>query len=132
MKSNALTFPIGKGLKKVADPVWLLVMFDLPTKTKRDRRFATQYRQRLLDVGFDQIQLSVYAKYLINASGVKSILPIVKENIPARGYARMFQLTDTQWGSSFRFEGPFEVKPEETPQVLTLFDTLEDPETLLF
>ena len=50
----------------MADPVWLMVMFDLPVKTKNERKLANRYRHVLLDLGFDRMQLSVYAKYYLN------------------------------------------------------------------
>lgn len=107
----------------MADPVWLLVMFDLPVQTKEQRRLATAYRKKLLNQGFDMVQLSVYAKYVINQTGVRSILSEVKRTVPKNGAARMLQLTDEQWSSQFRFFGPVEEKPEAKPQVLELFDS---------
>ena len=71
-------------------------MFDLPVKTKQQRREATQYRKLLLDLGFSQVQLSVYSKYLVNASGVRGILPWLKGRVPPRGEVRVLRLTDEQ------------------------------------
>ncbi|MDR2169188.1 MAG: CRISPR-associated endonuclease Cas2, partial [Planctomycetaceae bacterium] len=36
----------------------LLTMFDLPSKTKRERRIYRQFRKRLLELGFTKIQFS--------------------------------------------------------------------------
>ena len=36
---------------RMADPVWLMVMFDLPVKTKNERKLANRYRHVLLDLG---------------------------------------------------------------------------------
>lgn len=41
------------------DPMWCLVMFDLPVETKKQRREATRFRNDLLDWGFCMVQLSV-------------------------------------------------------------------------
>ncbi len=105
--------------------MWLLVMFDLPVLTKNQRREATRYRKLLLNQGFDQLQLSVYSKYLINATGVRMVLSAIKRQIPEEGSVRVFQLTDTQWSSQHRFWGPAEVSVEKTPGVLELFETWE-------
>ena len=52
----------------MAEPMWLLVMFDLPVKTKGQRKLANGYRHSLLDMGFDRLQLSVYCKYYMNGN----------------------------------------------------------------
>jgi CRISPR/Cas system-associated protein endoribonuclease Cas2 len=46
------------------------LFFDLPVDTKMHRRNATRYRVQVLDLDFSRIQLDVYAKYLINSSGL--------------------------------------------------------------
>ena len=99
----------------MADPVWLMVMFDLPVKTKEQRRGANRYRNMLYDQGFSQVQFSVYAKYLINASGVRSLLPRLRQAIPVNGEVRVLRLTDEQWSSTYRYFGDREVSPEERP-----------------
>jgi CRISPR-associated protein Cas2 len=109
----------------MADPVWLLLMFDLPVLTKEQRRGATRYRKMLLDLGFNQVQLSVYAKYMLNGSGVRGILPWVKESVPAQGEVRMLRLTDDQWASTYRYYGPKLIEPEGKPQQLGLFVDVE-------
>src|SRR5690348_18130879 len=42
--------------------LWLFVFFDLPVKTKTQRRDATRFRNFLIQEGFDMIQLSVYVR----------------------------------------------------------------------
>ena len=41
------------------DPVWCVVMFDLPVATKEQRKEATRFRHLLLDEGFWMLQYSV-------------------------------------------------------------------------
>ena len=48
----------------MADPVWLLVMFDLPVASRHQRKAAHDYREMLYDKGFSRVQFSVYAKYV--------------------------------------------------------------------
>ncbi len=115
----------------MADPVWLLLMFDLPVMTKEQRRLATSYRKMLLDLGFNQVQLSIYSKYLVNASGVRSILPWVKTNVPTHGEVRMLRLTDEQWAATYRFYGPAQIDVEGKPEQLGLFtDANNDQESV--
>ena len=40
--------------------MYLLVSFDLPRDTKFERRVASKYRTRLLELGFSMKQFSLY------------------------------------------------------------------------
>ena len=102
-------------------PVWCLVMFDLPVKTKAERTKAIQYRQMLLDVGFTMIQLSVYVKYVTTTSGVRITAKQIKGNIPPKGKVRMLYVSDSVWAKTLVFYGKKELKAEPTPSQLTLF-----------
>jgi CRISPR-associated protein Cas2 len=104
----------------VADRVWLLVMFDLPVRTKEQRRSANQYRMMLYDRGFAQVQFSVYSKYLLNASGVRSLLPWLRGMVPPEGEVRVLRLTDEQWAGTYRYYGAVEVGAELAPTQLEL------------
>ena len=42
--------------------MWLMVFFDLPVKTKEQRRSATQFRNFLLNDGYMMLQYSVYSR----------------------------------------------------------------------
>jgi len=113
----------------MADPVWVLVMFDLPVKTKEERREATRYRKMLLDLGFSQVQFSIYSKYLVNATGVRSLIPWIKGGVPPSGEVRMLRLTDEQWAGTYRYYGTKQVPVEGIPEQLGLiFDSTEDGE----
>ena len=128
LSSVKVTTPLCKlnrGPHLVADPVWLLLMFDIPVKTREQRRLARRYRNMLLDLGFNQVQFSVYAKYLINTTGLRSILPPVRDTVPPQGAVRMLKLTDEQWSTTYRFQGSRQIKVEGKPTQLGLFESLE-------
>ena len=42
--------------------MWLFVFFDLPTKTKRERKAYTKFRKNLMSDGFTMMQYSVYIR----------------------------------------------------------------------
>ena len=44
---------------------WLIVIFDLPVTTKKERRLATKFRNDLLDEGYLMLQYSVYEDVLL-------------------------------------------------------------------
>lgn len=105
----------------MADPVWLMVMFDLPVKTKAAQRAANQYRNALLDLGFERVQLSVYAKYFLNATGTARTISQVKAAIPANGVVRILRISDAVWSSAIRYENAVSVDVEPAPAQLELF-----------
>lgn len=78
------------------------------------------------------VQLSVYAKYLINQSGVRAVLAQVRGNVPDRGSARMIQLTDEQWAQQHRFFGTKADIPEAKPDFLEIFDSDNPADSLIF
>lgn len=44
----------------------VLLMFDLPVETKKQRRVYSKFRKRLIEDGFLMMQYSIYIKSVIN------------------------------------------------------------------
>lgn len=106
----------------MADPVWLLVMFDLPVQTKAQQKAANQFRNLLLDLGCSRVQFSVYARYFPNASQSHRIVRNIEENISPGGAVRIMRFSDAVWSSMKRFEAEGEaVEAEEPEDQLLLF-----------
>ncbi len=107
----------------MADPVWTMVMFDLPTVTRQEQRAANAYRNLLLDEGFLRVQWSVYAKYFINSTGLARTLIRLKQELPPGGVVRVLKFTDTQWAATLRIENVVgdDPSPEAPPPQLLLF-----------
>lgn len=103
------------------ESMWCLLMFDLPTLSKQDRRESTQFRNALLDQGFFMVQLSVYGKHTRFASELNSVVHYVKRNLPEGGEVRMAMLSDTQWSKMFRFVNGNRISTELRPDQLSIF-----------
>ncbi|CAG0909178.1 unnamed protein product [Cyprideis torosa] len=43
--------------------MWILVLFDLPTETKKERRDASIFRKKLIQDGFSMFQFSIYLRH---------------------------------------------------------------------
>ena len=43
--------------------MWILVLFDLPTETKKDIKEYTLFRKRLQQDGFTMFQFSIYVRH---------------------------------------------------------------------
>lgn len=75
----------------------LLVMFDLPVKTKPDRRTATQFRNYLLKNGFYMVQFSIYCRICNGYESVESYEKKVEDNLPKKGSIRTLVVTEKQY-----------------------------------
>ncbi|WP_151529578.1 MULTISPECIES: CRISPR-associated endonuclease Cas2 [Corynebacterium] len=106
---------------KDSEPVWCVVMFDLPVKTKNQRREANRFRNRLFDLGFCRAQFSVYVQYFPLAARLSTIVKQVKGELPAGGEVRILSVTDQQWAKAIRFSNHKEQAVEEIPSQLTIF-----------
>ncbi len=105
--------------------MWILVLFDLPVKTRIQRRSANQFRHMLLGIGFSRVQYSVYSRWCVTDKTTESVIRAVKQEMPEEGLARILKLTDDRWARSICLVGENEVKPERKPAQLVLLPTSE-------
>jgi len=77
----------------------LIVFFDLPTKTKKDRKVYTTFRKKLLENGFFMLQYSVYCRICKGVQLSKKYIEYVKKVTPSKGNIRILQVTDKQFSS---------------------------------
>lgn len=101
--------------------MWNLIMFDLPVKTRQQRRRATAFRNLLLDLGWLMAQYSVYVRYVPTGTSVTPELQRVKQGIPPQGRVQVIAVTDRQWTHALRFINATPLDPGEPPDLLTLF-----------
>ncbi len=104
-----------------SEPMWCLVMFDLPTTTKADKKAYITFRNCLIDLGFSMVQYSVYAHYSPTGLIGTRLVNTIKRNLPAGGEIRIYHLSDKQWSKAIRFCNASEEKTEEKPPQLALF-----------
>ena len=51
--------------------MWVLVFFDLPTETKKERKAAADFRKKLLSDGFLMFQFSIYIRHCASAESAQ-------------------------------------------------------------
>ena len=101
--------------------MWVLVLFDLPTETKKDRKAASEFRKKLLKDGFTMFQFSIYVRHCASQENADVHIKRVKSSLPEYGQVGIFCITDKQFGNIEIFYGK---KPQtlNTPgQQLELF-----------
>jgi len=102
---------------------WLVVAFDLPVLTKRQRKAASDFRHYLLDEGYNMVQFSVYARSCVTFARQETHLARIKNNLPPEGKVRAIFVTRAQWERSFIIHGspPETQAPERIPEQLQLW-----------
>ncbi len=101
--------------------MWIMVFFDLPTETKKDRRVAQQFRKGLLNDGFNMFQFSIYLRHCPSRENVDVHIKRIKQMLPEYGSVGILFITDRQFGLMEVFYGQKKVEKEPPCQQLELF-----------
>lgn len=101
--------------------MWILVMFDLPTETKKARHDYAQFRKGLMEDGFDMMQYSVYSRCCPSRENTEVHINRVEAMVPPDGEIRIIVFTDKQFEKMHVFYGKIRKKPESAPRQLTFF-----------
>ena len=75
----------------------ILLMFDLPVKTKALRKVYTSFHRFLLNNGFDMIQFSVYVRHCSNYESAQAHVDRLSLASPKRGSIRYLIITEKQF-----------------------------------
>lgn len=77
----------------------LVVLFDLPVKTKKQRHDATAFRNFLLKDGYYMLQYSVYVRVCNGADAVQKHRARLQGHLPDNGAVRVMVITEKQYES---------------------------------
>ncbi len=101
--------------------MWLFVFFDLPVKTKKQRKEATTFRKNLEKDGFSMLQFSVYARHCGSKESMEVHLKRIKAFTPPTGKVSILKITDKQYGDIINYWGKERQLENKTPQQLEFF-----------
>jgi len=101
--------------------MWTLVMYDLPTETKKERRIAAQFRKNIIKDGFTMFQFSMYVRHSPSCENANVHKKRVISMLPEYGKVGIIQITDKQFGDMEIFYGAKQVDNPKVPQQLELF-----------
>jgi CRISPR-associated protein Cas2 len=101
--------------------MWMVVMFDLPVETKTARKAATDFRNYLLDLGFEMSQFSVYARFCNGREQYDAYLRKIEAGLPGTGEVHVLHFTDRQYENIVRYSGRSRNASREKPGQLVLF-----------
>ena len=101
--------------------MWILVMFDLPTDTKPQRKAAGNFRNFLLNEGFERSQFSVYARFVNGKAAFQTRVNRISRHLPDQGDVQILNFTDRQYRDIVHFSDQGRRKARENPQQLVMF-----------
>ncbi|WP_258541603.1 CRISPR-associated endonuclease Cas2 [Parvicella tangerina] len=101
--------------------MWVLVFFDLPTDTKKERRIASKFRKKLLNDGFSMFQFSIYMRFCASRENAQVHTKRVKASLPEKGHVGILNITDKQFGMMELYFGTQKTETEKPSQQLELF-----------
>ena len=101
--------------------MWVLVFFDLPTDTKKERKAYAQFRKTLMQDGFTMFQFSIYVRHCASRENMEVHVKRVKSFLPEYGKVGILYITDKQFGNMEVFYGKKAEKPKPVAIQLELF-----------
>lgn len=90
-------------------------MFDLPVSTKAERRKATQFRNFLLDEGFEMSQFSVYFRFCGDRSRTQPYVNKIRKSAPPGGKISILFFTDKQFADTINIQNRSVQPPKKNP-----------------
>jgi CRISPR-associated protein Cas2 len=101
--------------------MWVMVLFDLPTETKKERKIYALFRKKLLKDGFTMFQFSIYLRHCPSKDNADVHIKRVKNELPVNGHVGILCITDKQFGEMELFFGKKPAEKKEQVQQLELF-----------
>lgn len=100
----------------------MIVFFDLPTLTKKQRRAANQFRNFLLKDGYYMVQLSIYSRIIKGRDSLKKHENRLIAHLPPEGSVRCLEVTEKQYVNMKILLGPAKIQEKlVTGEQLLLF-----------
>ncbi|MFT3903075.1 MAG: CRISPR-associated endonuclease Cas2 [Niabella sp.] len=101
--------------------MWVIVMFDMPTETKVDRKRYALFRKKILEDGFTMFQFSMYLRHCMSRENADVHIQRVKKILPQKGHIGIMCITDKQFGQMEIFNGKEMAESPVPAQQLELF-----------
>ncbi|MBQ7421462.1 MAG: CRISPR-associated endonuclease Cas2 [Alloprevotella sp.] len=101
--------------------MWVLVFFDLPTGTKKERKDAARFRKDIMGDGFTMFQFSIYVRHCASSENAAVHVRRVKALMPEYGKIGILTITDKQFENIQLFYGQKAQPPRAAGQQLELF-----------
>ena len=100
---------------------WIVVIIDLPARSKLDRFDGRRVKSTLSGLGFKQLQPSLYVRFSFTETSAESVRSSVLKVAPRKGKFTAFRLTDFQFQGGIRIGGcESQRMPKPLPLILVV------------
>lgn len=100
----------------------MVVFFDLPVVTAKERKAATKFRNFLLKDGYHMMQWSVYTRICNGMDAIAMHEQRLRQNLPQKGSIRLLKLTEKQFESMDVLLGTKTFQDDSEPtELLSIF-----------
>lgn len=101
--------------------MWVMILFDLPTETKQERKIAQRFRKDIMSYGFTMFQKSIYIRHCPSKENTEMHKSRVRGILPKNGNITVLSITDKQFSDMEMYYGRKKEIPKTGPQQLSLF-----------
>lgn len=98
----------------------VIVFFDLPVLTEKNRKEYRDFRKFLIRSGFLMLQESVYCKLAQNSTVADTIQENVRKNKPSAGLVQLLRVTEKQYAKMDFIVGESNSKVLDTDERLVI------------
>ncbi len=101
--------------------MWVMVLYDLPTDTAKERKAAARFRKNIMGDGFTMFQFSIYIRHCASMDNARVHIKRVKAILPEYGNVGIMCITDKQFADIQLFYCKKEKAPNLAGVQLELF-----------
>ena len=83
----------------------IVLFFDLPTLTEKNRKEYSRFRKFLIKSGFMMLQESVYVKLALNSTAMNTLINNLEKNKPSEGLVQLLLVTEKQYSKLYMLLG---------------------------
>ena len=99
----------------------MILFFDLPMVSARERKIYATFRKQLIHERFVMMQQSVYSKLVLNSTNEKLTYDRIKKIIPDNGVVQLLTITERQFASMEYLAGEYdELSIQSTDRTVVL------------
>lgn len=77
----------------------IIVFFDLPVTSKKDRKAYSCFHKYLVQDGYSMLQYSVYSRIAQNHDDARKHVERLSHHLPPKGSVRVMQVTEKQYNA---------------------------------
>ncbi|MCL1906659.1 MAG: CRISPR-associated endonuclease Cas2 [Propionibacteriaceae bacterium] len=100
---------------------WLLVSFDLPSRSKAQRQVAKVFVNWLMSEGFHRIHSTAFARFLPDRWSASREEARIRGHLPSDGRIVAFEVTEKAYSRSMLYVDGMPVTPAKHPELLALY-----------